>query len=158
MNPCKRPFVFVFAAVCCFGTMRASTMQAQPLVYPVKNQSADQQKRDEAECGQRAVQQTGFDPASAQVAGAVPPPTTPTGTTAGAGARGAAGGAIIGGIAGNAGAGAAAGAVVARSRSRRANAASQQQAAQQQQQLSAQHAAYAQARSACLEGRGYTVK
>ena len=58
---------------------------------------------------------------------------------------------------GDAGAGAAAGAVAARGQSRRQNAAqAQQQPATQQDQAGV--AAYQKARSACLEGRGYTVK
>jgi hypothetical protein len=130
-----------------------SPVGAQQYVYPAKGQSAQQQKSDEAACYQWAVQQTGFDPAKAQAPAA--PPTTAAGTTPGVGARGAVGGAAIGAIAGDAGAGAAAGAVVARSQSRRQNAAAgqQQQAATQQQQ-----AAFGKARAACLEGKGYTVK
>jgi hypothetical protein len=139
----------------------ASSAVAQQFVYPAKGQSPDQQKKDEYACHQWAVQQTGFDPTKPQQAAPAPkPPTTATGTTPGAGVAGAARGAIVGEIVGgNAGAGAAAGAVAARSQSRRHNAAQQQQAAQQQAQAqSAKQGAYAKARSACLEGRGYTVK
>ena len=133
---------------------------AQQYVYPAKGQSPDQQKKDEAECNKWAVGQTGVDPSKPQQQAAAPvQPTTPTGTTPGAGVRGAARGAVIGGIAGDAGAGAAAGAVAGRGQSRRDNRAQQQQAATQQQQTqSSQNAAYAKARAACLEGRGYTVK
>lgn len=126
---------------------------AQQAVYPAKGQSPQKQKSDEAACYSWAVQQTGFDPAKAPQA--AQPPTTATGTTPGAGARGAARGAVVGGIMGDAGAGAAAGAVAGRGQSRRQNAATEQQdqaASQQQQQ------AFANARGACLEGRGYTVK
>ena len=133
---------------------------AQQFVYPAKGQSAQQQKKDEAECYTWAVQQSGFDPAKPppqQQAAA--PPTTATGTTPGAGVRGAAGGAAVGAIVGDAGAGAAAGAVVGRSQSRRQNAATAQQQSQQQQAAHAQQqAAFGKARAACLEGRGYTVK
>jgi len=138
----------------------AVNVPAQSFVYPGKGQSADQQKKDEGECHVWAVQQSKYDPTKPppQTA-AAKPPTTATGTTPGAGVRGAARGAIVGGIAGDAGAGAAAGAVAARGESRRQNAAQakqQQQAATQQQQ--AGMGAYQKARSACLEGRGYTVK
>ena len=54
---------------------------------------------------------------------------------------------------------AAVGAVAARGQSRRQNAAATQSA--QQQQASAtqqQHAGFANARAACLEGRGYTIR
>ena len=134
---------------------------AQQYVYPAKGQSPQQQKSDEAACYSWAVQQTGFDPAKTQpTAPAAKPPTTATGTTPGAGARGAARGAIVGEVVGgDAGAGAAAGAAVARSQSRRQNAAAGQQAQQQQQAgTQQQQQAFAKARAACLEGRGYTVK
>jgi hypothetical protein len=135
---------------------------AQQFVYPAKGQSPEQQKKDDYECHQWAVQQTGFDPTKPppQTATAAKPPTTATGTTPGAGVRGAARGAVVGEIVSDdPGAGAAAGAVAARSQSRRQNAA----AAQQQQQAAAQQtqqkqAQYGKARAACLEGRGYTVK
>jgi hypothetical protein len=134
---------------------------AQQYVYPAKGQSAQQQKSDEAACYTWAVQQTGFDPAKPpppQAAAA--PPTTATGTVPGAGARGAVRGAVVGEIvADDAGAGAAAGAVAARSQSRRQAAAATGQAQQQQQAATQQQqAAFAKARAACLEGRGYTVK
>jgi hypothetical protein len=133
---------------------------AQQYVYPAKGQSPQQQKSDEAACYTWAVQQTGFDPAkAAPQQQAAKPPTTATGTTPGAGVRGAAGGAVVGAIAGDAGAGAGAGAVVARSASRRQNAAAAQQQQQQQQTATTQQqTAFAKARAACLEGRGYTVK
>jgi len=134
---------------------------AQQYVYPAKGQSAQQQKSDEAACYTWAVQQTGFDPAKPppQQAAAVPP-TTATGTTPGAGVRGAARGAVVGEVVGgDASAGAAAGAVAARGQSRRQNAAATGQAQQQQQAASQQQqGAFAKARAACLEGRGYTVK
>jgi hypothetical protein len=128
---------------------------AQQFVYPAKGQSAQQQKKDESECYAWAVQQSGVDPAKAPAA-APPPPTTATGTTRGAGARGAARGAVVGEIvADDAGAGAAAGAVAARGQSRRQNAAAQQQ---QQGAAQQQNAAFSNARAACLQGRGYTIK
>jgi hypothetical protein len=134
---------------------------AQQFVYPSRGQSPEQQKKDEFECHSWAVQQSGFDPTRPQQQAAAPkPPTTATGVTPGAGARGAARGAIVGEIVGgDAGAGAAAGAMAARGQSRRQNAATQQQAAQQQSSAQQQQsAAYARARGACLEGRGYSVK
>jgi hypothetical protein len=140
----------------------AGTAVAQQIVYPAKGQSPDQQKKDEYECHQWAVQQTGYDPTkqSAAPAAAPKPATTATGTTPGAGVRGAARGAVVGEVVGgDAGAGAAAGAAVARSSSRRQNAAQAQQSQQSAQQAqSSQQATYGKARAACLEGRGYTVK
>jgi len=149
-----------FATVVLAGCFVASTVAAQQIVYPAKGQSAQQQKKDEAECAQWATQNTGIDPTKPkQTASAPPPATTPTGTTPGAGARGAARGAIVGGMVGDAGAGAAAGAAAGRAQSRRQNAAQQQQATQQAQaSQGAEQATYAKARAACLEGRGFTVK
>jgi len=150
----------VTLAIC--GCVFASGVAAQQFVYPAKGQSADQQKKDEYDCHQWAVKQTGVDPTkpAPQAAAAPKPPTTATGVTPGAGARGAARGAIVGEVVGgDAGAGAAAGAAAARAQSRRQNVQQQQQATQQQQQAQgAQQATYAKARAACLEGRGYTVK
>lgn len=143
------------------AALLASTAFAQQFVYPAKGQSPDQQKKDEYECHQWAVQQTGYDPTKAAAPAAAPtPPTTATGTTPGAGVRGAARGAVVGEVVGgDAGAGAAAGAAVARSSSRRQNAAQAQQSQQGAQQAqSSQQATYGKARAACLEGRGYTVK
>jgi hypothetical protein len=134
---------------------------AQQYVYPAKGQSPQQQKSDEAACRSWAIQQSGYDPAKPPPKQAVATqPTTATGTTPGAGLRGAARGAVVGEIVGgDAGAGAAAGAAVARSQSRRQNAAAAQQGQQQAQAASQQQqAAFAKARAACLEGRGYTVK
>ena len=70
------------AAFC--GGLLVTGASAQQFVYPAKGQSPDQQKKDEAECTQWAVKQTGFDPARppAQTA-APPPPTTATGVTPG---------------------------------------------------------------------------
>ena len=127
---------------------------AQQIVYPAKGQSAQQQKTDESQCHQWAVQNTGIDPTKQTAA--PPPPTTATGTQRGAGVRGAARGAVVGEIvADDASTGAAVGAVAARGQSRRQNAAAQQQQQAAQQQTSA---TYLKARAACLEGRGYTVK
>jgi hypothetical protein len=142
------------------AAMFAVGVSAQQFVYPAKGQSPEKQKTDEGECHVWAVQQSKYDPTKPpQQTAAAKPPTTATGTTPGAGVRGAARGAVVGGVMGDAGAGAAAGAVAARGQSRRQNAA---QAQQQQQAVTQQDqagmATYQKARSACLEGRGYTVK
>lgn len=154
-------FIHRAAILAACASLVAVPALAQQFVYPAKGQSPDQQKKDESACYQWAVQQTGFDPSKPVAAPAAPPPpTTATGTTPGAGVRGAARGAVVGEIVGdNAGAGAAAGAVAARGQSRRQNAAqAQQQQQSAQQATSSQQAAFAKARAACLEGRGYTVK
>jgi hypothetical protein len=137
----------------------------QPITYPAKGQTPEQQQKDQGECQAWAKQTTGVDPVA--VAQAPPPPPQ---STSGAGgerlrgaARGAAGGAIGGAIAGDAGEGAAIGAVVGTiaggARARRNKAAQQQQAAQQHQaQQQNQIGTYNRAFAACMEGRGYTTK
>jgi hypothetical protein len=145
-------------------------------IYPAKKQSQAQQDKDRYECHTWAVKQTGFDPSR-------PPPTTAPMPVSAASAqhpqqphivkgagRGAALGAVGGAITGNPGKGAAAGAAMGglaggfRRRDERvqqsyqqqhamANSAQTAQAAQQNQRY-----AYNRAMTACLEGRGYTVK
>ena len=154
----NRPIQLV-AALVAGSAMLASAALAQQYVYPAKGQSADKQKKDEYECHQWAVNQTGFDPTKAPPpAAAAPPPAA--GASRGSGARGAARGAVVGEIvADDASTGAAVGAVAARGQSRRENRAQAQAAGQQQQQASSsQQAGYSKARGACLEGRGYSVK
>jgi hypothetical protein len=116
-------------------------------VYPTKGQSPQQQQKDQAECQGWATQQAGNP-------GAVPPPQQ-SGQVLRTAGRGAAVGAVGGAIGGDAGKGAAigaaTGALVGGIRKRD----QQQQYEAAQAQTSANHA---RAYSACLEGRGYTVK
>lgn len=130
-------------------------------VYPKNEQSRAQQDNDERQCYGWAQQQTGIDPAA-------PPPAAPEAQKMkGGGAKGAAagasGGAVVGAITGDAGQGAAAGAAVGAMRGRRqqrkANKQAEKQAdatakQQQEQRLNTFRKAY----SACLDGRGYSVK
>jgi YMGG-like Gly-zipper len=133
----------------------------QPIVYPAKGQSPQQQSQDDAQCAAWAKQSTGIDPA---VVGTNPPPPPP-GPAVGGGqrlrgaARGAAGGAAIGAITGDAGEGAGVGAVVgtmAGGRRARQQQAAQTQHAQARQQELIQ--TYYRGYGACMEGRGYTIK
>jgi hypothetical protein len=138
----------------------------QPIAYPAKGQTPQQQQKDVGECQGWAKQTTGVDPVAVAQA---PPPPPQSGSSGGGGerirgaARGAAGGAIGGAIAGDAGEGAAIGAVVGTiaggARARRNKAAQQQQAVQQHQaQQQNQLGTYNRAFAACMEGRGYTTK
>jgi hypothetical protein len=146
----------LFAAALAF----AAAVQATPVVYPAKGQSAQQQKKDQSSCYSWAKSNTGIDPA--QVASQPPPPSGPAvggGERVQGAARGAAGGAVIGAIAGDAGKGAAIGAVggtvVGGSRARRNQRAAQANAqAQQQGAMDTFNRAF----SACMQGRGYTVQ
>lgn len=122
---------------------------AEPYVYPQKGQSAEQQNKDEGECHQWAIGQTGYNPAMASG-----PSQGRDGSLVRGGARGAAVGAVVGAIAGDAGKGAAAGAAggallggIRRRDSQRAQSNAQAQGQQ----------AYLRAYTACLQGRGYSV-
>src|SRR4051812_4327993 len=154
------------------GALLASTpaLPQQNFVYPARGQSQQQQQKDEFECHQWAIQQTGYDPTNPPMQRAsAPPPSGSAEPESGSGARGAVRGAVvgglIGGIGGRGGEGAAAGAVVggiAARRSSRREAEQRQQYEQQQyqqQQASANAAgppAYSRARAACLRGRRAT--
>lgn len=136
--------------------------------YPQNGQSADQQSRDRYECSLWAVHQTGFDPSAPnvppeyRVVASGPPPGTGTAIGAIAGAvigaaispgwdRGA--GAVFGGLTG-AMIGSASDAQRTQQNEMEMTAQEQQQAAAMAQKASD----YRRALSACLEGRGYSVK
>jgi hypothetical protein len=139
-------------------------------VYPSKGQSAEQQTTDEQACYAWAREQTGIDPAtvttnpdSAAKAGQAQANAAASGAAVGGAARGAAGGAAVGAIAGDAGTGAAIGAVAGAAQGRRARKAAEKQGAQQAQAADAAQASqkietFKKAMSACLDGRGYSVK
>lgn len=135
--------------------------------YPAKGQSHEQQQRDRYECYLWARDQSGFDPSLPQLAPGRTGDTrpAPTGDRAAAGAiagailgsmtsrgdktegavRGAITGAVLGGMADEA---------EIREAERRA----QLEREQLSQARAKQAAEYRRALSACLEGRGYTVK
>jgi len=136
---------------------------AAPLIYPAKGQSADTQQKDMQECSVWAKTTTGVDPvAIAQSATQQPAPASGGAPVAGGAAKGAAAGALIGAVAGDAGKGAAVGATTgvvaggarARKQKEHQQAQAQDAAAKQQAAMSTYQRAY----TACLEGRGYTVK
>ncbi len=132
------------------------------VVFPSNSQTQKQQKEDEYSCYMWAMDQTGIDPLNlpkveAQVS------SGPTGGAVVGAAGGAAAGAAIGAIAGDAGKGAAIGAVAGGLRGRRAG--MQAQAQQNAQSKGAADQANAEVKntfikafSACMEGKGYTVK
>jgi hypothetical protein len=141
-------------------------------VYPAAGQSAEQLDRDRYECHQWSVQQSGFDPSVAQAAPhqrveVVPMPPPGTGTVAGA-----ATGAIVGAAVSrprDAGGGALLGAVAGAILGAASDSAREQHAAEVQRRINAANdrrdygldqlaGNYRRALSACLQGRGYTVK
>jgi predicted lipid-binding transport protein (Tim44 family) len=164
------------ACIAIAGFAWLTTVQAAPVIYPAKSQSASQTDQDKLACFEWSRSQSGFDPMHAfpAPAPAAAPPTAnnnsngsnPTGSMA----RGAAGGAALAELTQNdAGKGAAVGVLGAamrdHMRQQQQQQAKQQQAAQQQQQRAQQQAASTQQRAtferafgACMEGRGYVVK
>jgi len=148
-------------AVLALISLTAVATQASDLyVYPAKGQTAQQQTLDEGECYQFAKGRTGFDPMAAPRA--TSPRPAEEGSVVGGALGGALAGVAIGAIAGDAKKGAAIGATsggllggIKKSSSRR----DQEEWEQQQAQNYAyQRNEYNRAYTACLEGRGYSVR
>jgi hypothetical protein len=147
-------------------------VSTQVYVYPTSGQSADRQSRDRYECYLWSVKQSGFDPSQTQLAPhqrveVVPMPPSGSDTAAGA-VTGAVLGAVIANPH-NAVAGAVGGAIVGGAVGAASDSAREQRAKQVQQrydqrtsaqnaQIEEQASNYRRALTACLEGRGYTVK
>ena len=132
-------------------------------VFPSKGQSQQKQKQDEFECYKWAVQQSGIDPLNLPKIEVKQTETGPDGSMVVGAAKGAAAGVAIGAIAGDAGEGAAIGAVVGGLAGRRKSKQAQAQGAQQAEanakgQEQAMKDSYIKAFSACIEGKGYTIK
>jgi len=131
--------------------------------FPAKGQTREVQDKDEYDCYQWAKQNTGIDPlAPAQPAQAQQAPPKQGGAVRGA-AKGAAVGAAVGAIAGDPGKGAAigatAGGVGGRAGQKQANAAAEQKQQDQAKQAAADtKTQFNKGFSACLEGKGYSVK
>ena len=144
-------------------TYNQISTQMKLYVFPSKGQSQQKQKEDEFECYKWAMQQSGIDPLNLPKVEAAPVETGPDGSAVRGAAKGAAAGVAIGAIAGDAGEGAAIGAVGGALAGRRAG---KQAKAQQKQQTDAAvkqteqelKNSYIKAFSACIEGKGYTIK
>ncbi len=176
--------ILMLAVLCAVPAAAAEAANQQSIaaslnvyVFPSEGQAAEQQSRDEGECYQWAVANTGVDPfeASKQAAAAQEQASAQqqqvAGKTRGAGLRGAAGGAAAGALIGevasdDAGEGAAygavAGAIIGRRRASSAQQQAAQQGAQQVEQASALSASqtenFKKAFSVCLEAKQYMVK
>ncbi len=132
-------------------------------VFPANNQTQEQLDTDEMECFKWAKIQTNYDPLNPTQVEVKQADTSLDGSAVVGSAKGAAAGAAIGAIAGDAGKGAAIGAVAGGLRGRRAR--KYGDAVEQQQNVQAAAATskeladnYNKAFSACMEGKGYTVK
>ena len=140
--------------------------------YPTQGQSEAQQDRDRYECYLWAVKQSGFDPGQAQLAPHQRIQVTPIAPPGADTAAGAVGGAIAGSMMSSRhdqGFGLVFGAITGAMLGAASDQARQQQAEQIQQQYDARDAQqyaqvekqardYQRAMTACLEGRGYTVR
>lgn len=133
--------------------------------YPTQGQSAEQQDRDRYECYNWAVKQTGFDPTRSlppQERVTVVPARAPGETTVGAAIAGAVIGAMVSNPR-NAGGGALVGAAAGGLLGAAAENSQQQQVERVvtrrgENRYQREAAEYRRAMSACLEGRGYSVK
>ncbi len=146
----------------CAALLSGGPAAAQELfIFPQQGQDQAQQDQDRGACHVWAVNQTGFDPT---LASTTPPPSGEArqGGLVRGGARGAATGAVIGAIAGNAGRGAAMGAagggLIGGMRRSDQQQRQNQQSRNWQARQDAQRADYRRALTACLEGKGYTVR
>jgi len=132
-------------------------------IFPTKGQDKDQQNKDESECYKWAIQQTGYDPLNPPEIKAKEADRSRDGSGIVGGAKGAAAGAAIGAIAGDAGQGAAIGAVVGGLSGRRSRIRGDQMEQAYNEQAAVAKSEelmnnYKKAFSACMEGKGYTIK
>jgi hypothetical protein len=130
-------------------------------IFPNKDQTPEQQEQDQGACYVWAKNQSGFDPITAN--SEAPRNTEPNkGGVVRGGLGGAAVGAAVGAIAGNAGKGAAMGAAGGGliGGMRRSSQRSEQKARKKdwENQQQGNRDSYLRAYTACLEGKGYTVK
>lgn len=177
-------FISVIGGIALLGcapsgvVVREQTVDAPPVpvtkiyFYPSQGQSEAQQERDRYECYAWAVKQTGFDPGQAQLAPHQRVQVTPAAPPGSDTAAGAVGGAIVGsmmssrhdkgfGLVFGALTGAMLGAASDEARQRQADQVQQQydaKDAQRYARLEKQARDYQRAMTACLEGRGYTVR
>ena len=173
----KKPLVVVVEALVLAGVGNAQeTKAAKPAsmtaslnkslgvyVFPAKDQKPEQQAADEQACYTWAVEQSGVDPLSMEATKPDSVAKGPDGSAVRGAAKGAVAGAAIGAIAGDAGKGAAIGAAAGgmagaggrkQKEAKKEEEAKKKAAAADQAKMDSFKKAY----SACLEGKGYTVK
>ena len=150
----KRHPVIMIAVMLVCGFVTSSVVFGEPIVYPNKGQSEEQQSKDKWQCHEWAVKQTGVDPHKL----AEEATTGEVYERHGGVLPGAARGAAIGAIAGDAGKGAAIGGTLGLMRQRRSLEQQHQAFDRAHQEQKQQLDQYDRAYGACLEGRGYTVR
>ena len=164
------PIIVVLLTLLAFAA--GSVLAQELIIYPAQGQSQDQLEKDKFECYTWARGQTGFDPMQMPTASS-PAPSQEKKSVGGSalrsGVAGGVGGAVIGGIAGGrssarrgAAIGGLTGCAIGGTRSSRQNRQAEQERKQWEQQQANQYMRqrndYNRAYSACLSGRGYTVK
>jgi hypothetical protein len=167
----KMKQVFFLTVLLFLVTFLTGPVSAQdPIVYPAQGQSQEQMEKDEFQCIRWARDQTGFDPMQTPRATSAPPAKEKEVWGAGkTGVAGAAGGAVVGGLAaGRKGAlrggliGGAGGALIGgmrRSSQRdREEKRRQQWEREEVNNYNRTRNEFNRAFSACMTGRGYTVK
>jgi hypothetical protein len=155
-----RQTIIILVTILLAGVGSSSRAAEEFYVYPAKGQSEKQQARDQQECHDWAVKQTGVDPVKL----AEQTPETQTSSRGGL-LKGAAGGAGLGALRGTvggepgemAGRGAAMGGIFAAIRARRAMQEEHDAHMQTHQDREAQLVKYDRAYKVCLSGRGYAV-
>ncbi len=156
-----------FSFLTIFLVIAVNTSMANELmVFPAQGQSNETMEQDKFSCYGWAKGQTGFDPMKAPSTSTPPPSQAKKGSTAGSAGRGALGGAVVGAILGDssksAKRGAAAGGLVGGVRQSSKNSSVDQKTKEWEQKEANNYAnnrnQYNRAYSACLEGKGYTVK
>ena len=167
-----KSLLFIVVLMVLLGFGAGSVIAQEPIIYPAQGQSQDQLEKDKFECYTWAKGETGFDPMQMPTASS-PPPSQEKKSVGGSalksGAVGGVGGAVIGGIAGGkkkakkgALIGGLAGGALGGARSSSQNKQAEQDRKQWEQQQANQYMQqrndYNRAYSACLGGRGYTVK
>ena len=153
-----RSLVFMLAGCLTLAAVAAAT---EPVVYPAKGQTEQQQERDQFECHEWATKDTGVDPvALAEQKLTAPTPAKKEGV--GGAARGAEMGAVGGAMEGDASAGAARGFGIGRMvsviKAKRQLREQQSASTSEGSAIHAQLDTYDRAYAACLTGRGYSVK
>jgi len=132
-------------------------------VFPAKDQKPEQQSQDEQACYTWAIEQSGVDPLNMTATKPDSVAKGPDGSAVKGAAKGAVAGVAIGAIAGDAGKGAAIGAAAGGMKGASGGKKKQQQAEDKAKKDAAaadkaKIDSFKKAYSACLEGKGYSVK
>lgn len=161
----KHKITIVIILVCLTLTVSASAQEL--VIYPSNGQSSEQMEQDKFQCYSWSKNESGFDPMAIPTASAPPPQKE---AQKGGVVRGAAGGAVAGGVLGaitgntkrglkiGAATGAVTGGVRRSNQTKRETGKRQDWEQQQSNQYMQGRNNYNRAYSACMEGRGYSVK